>query len=465
MASSSPPKDVATSSSPKDVATSSPPKDVASSSPPKDVAASSPPKNTHFVDVHAATPIAAVQLKSPSQGPTRHTSHAATRRRQEPLVEDRPVDRRQSRAAYLGQWRKACRAVFEVIAEPFNSAAVEDLRGNVVRRWRLYVAAHQVHLAETDLSDRKASKLQEQHTQHAQENDDAVRTLDAYLRREEKALSRIEAPTPRREQQPRRSPAVFLEPSTPRQQPQERRSPIPAERLQVRAEEIDRLRQSVREMEAKLEQTKRNLAAPRDQSTPFDLFGTKLRQAHLQERMMNSLPPPPVRTSESVQAASRRSPTDSLPPRNDRTPLRPLDLDISATQAKVRVTPSQLPRQQVPDGDGSRPRRQLEAFVDRLLPQPAAFDDAEANRYDRTPRSQVRSRDEFTPRSENRRHQEYTPRSSPSSSSTSSLGYSLSVASTPARLDQENSSQARPSQLNSSQVHSSQVHSSQVHSS
>ena len=212
------------------------------------------------------TPSAAVQAKSTIQAqvqvPTRHTSTMATRHRSETEVEEyRPVDTRQSRAAYLGQWRKLCRSIFDVIEEPSNSSAVDDLRGSILRRWRLYESAHQVHMAEGELTERKASKLTSQHEQYVQDNKDAIRTLEAYLRRELKA-SLLEPSTPRREPQ-------VSQPTQPApQQVQERRTPKPVPL--VREDEIDRLRHSVRQMELKLQETRSRLG-PRDQSTPFDI--------------------------------------------------------------------------------------------------------------------------------------------------------------------------------------------------
>ena len=125
------------------------------------------------------TPVAA-QLKPPTQELSHHTSFIATRRRPKPEVEEqRILDARHSRAAYLGQWRQSCRVIFDVIAEPHNSIAVDDLRSTIRRRWKLYKSAHQVYLAKTDLLAKKAGKLKIQHKQHTQEHDDAVRTFEA----------------------------------------------------------------------------------------------------------------------------------------------------------------------------------------------------------------------------------------------------------------------------------------------
>ena len=153
---------------------------MATSSPPKDVATSDAHKSAHLAHVDpAVTPVAA-QIKPPTQAPSRHTSFIATRRRPKPEVEEqRILDARHRRAAYLGQWRQSCRVIFDVIAEPHNTIAVDDLRSTIRRRWKLYESAHQVYLAKTDLSARKAGKLKIQDKQHAQEHDDAVRTLEA----------------------------------------------------------------------------------------------------------------------------------------------------------------------------------------------------------------------------------------------------------------------------------------------
>ena len=350
----------------------------------------------------AATAAAAQQLKPPSQGPSRHTSFMATRSRQESAaVEERAVDTRHSRAAFLGQWRQACRGVFDVIAEPSNSDAVDDLRRTVNQRWERYESAHLLHLDDPELSERKLDKLKTQHEQHAQEHDDAVRTLEAYLRREMKAQSRIDLATPRL--------------TTP-----QLRSPVYRVRRPEEEDEIDRLRQAVREMEVKLQQQVRRLS-PRHESTPFDLFGIQARQAALQQNVTRSLPPAPTRAPEAVRAATGRSPAGSLPATVRTSPPRLQQLDTSATQAKTRVTPVPPPRQRhETDTERRRSTRALEEYIDGFMPATAADNGGGHARSERTPRSQVGRQQELTPRS-----------------TTSSHGYSLSISSTPARVEQD----------------------------
>ena len=372
------------------------------------MATSSPHSQDHLADDAAdnAGAAVAVPLRPPSQGPSRHTSFMGARSRQEPepaADEQRTVDTRHSRAAYLGQWRQTCRGIFDVISEPNNADAVDDLRCTILRRWELYASAHRVYLAEAELPERKVTKLNTQHDQHAQENDDAIRTLEAYLRREMKAMSRIEVSTPRHTQ---------------------RRSPIAIERLPADELEIDRLRQSVAEIEARLQETRERIV-PRDQSTPFDVFGIQARQAALQQKTSRSLPPRPTRAPEAVRAATRRSPAGSLPvtartpPR--RTPPRLPPLDTSATQVKARATPTPAPRPRQGSETQQRRRetRELEQYLDGFDPLIAANNDGGENRGERSPRSQVGRQRAATP-----------------ASSVTSRGYSLSVSSTPARADQ-----------------------------
>ena len=102
-------------------------------------------------------------------------------------LKGRPVDRKKSRAAYLGTYRKACRNIFDVVAEPNNGQAVYDLKQEIDKRWLLYVSAHRDFLENTQLDEERTKVYDDHHERYKSDYEDAVRTLDAYLRREAKA--------------------------------------------------------------------------------------------------------------------------------------------------------------------------------------------------------------------------------------------------------------------------------------
>ena len=115
------------------------------------------------------------------------SSHHSTQEMQH----QRQVDRKRSRAAYLGSFRKACRTIFEAIEEVNNGQAVYDLRQEIAKRWSLYVSAHQDFVDNEELDEGRSRVYSEQHQGYKNEYEDTMRTLDAYLTRERKAQDRL----------------------------------------------------------------------------------------------------------------------------------------------------------------------------------------------------------------------------------------------------------------------------------
>ena len=173
----------------------------------------------------------------------------------------RPADRSKNRAAYLTSWRKVCRGIFEAVEEPDNTDTVYSLKQVVQERWNLYVSAHKDFLAHTELSDKRLKTYARHQQQYYADQEDSIRTLDAYLRREEKARERARDRAAKREQ---------VEAS------------LVIERARV-AREIQLLETSVDKLRTQELALQRNRTTPRRKVSDFDLFEMEARRQQPRE--------------------------------------------------------------------------------------------------------------------------------------------------------------------------------------
>ena len=192
------------------------------------------------------------QLTEPTQGSSESQRSQPVLGTRQESPRHRQVDRKRSRAAYLGAFRKSCRGIFEVLEEPNNGEAVYELKEEISRKWLLYVSAHRDFLEFEDLDEERQELYAGQHKGYQDDYEDTLKTLEAYLKREARAEQRAREVIARRQAESGR---------------------VAQEKAKL-DREIRELRRSVE----KMQREEQDIVFGRRPATDSDLFGIRARQ-------------------------------------------------------------------------------------------------------------------------------------------------------------------------------------------